>query len=43
MANSNIRSILILHDSQPETVKLLPILIAEMKGRRMRVVQLAAD
>jgi peptidoglycan/xylan/chitin deacetylase (PgdA/CDA1 family) len=37
------RGILILHDSQPETVKLLPMLIAEMKARKMKVVHLVAD
>lgn len=37
------RGILILHDSQPETVKLLPMLIAEMKARGMKVVHLVAD
>lgn len=37
------RGILILHDSQPETVKLLPMLIAEMKARQMKVVHLIAD
>lgn len=37
------RGILILHDSQPETVKLLPMLLAEMKVRKMKVVHLVAD
>lgn len=37
------RGILILHDSQPETVKLLPMLIAELKARRMKVVHLVAE
>jgi peptidoglycan/xylan/chitin deacetylase (PgdA/CDA1 family) len=37
------RGILILHDSQPETVKLLPMVIAEMKARKMRIVQLVAE
>lgn len=37
------RGILILHDSQRETVKLLPMLIAEMKVRNMRVVHLVAE
>ena len=37
------RGIVVLHDSQPETVKLLPMLIAEMKARKMKVVHLAAD
>jgi peptidoglycan/xylan/chitin deacetylase (PgdA/CDA1 family) len=37
------RGIIILHDSQPETVKLLPMLIAEMKTRHMRIVHLVAE
>ncbi len=37
------RGIAVLHDSQPETVKLLPMLIAEMKARKMKVVHLVAD
>jgi peptidoglycan/xylan/chitin deacetylase (PgdA/CDA1 family) len=37
------RGILILHDSQRETVKLLPMLITEMKARNMRVVHLVAE
>lgn len=37
------RGIVILHDSQPETAKLLPMLIAEMKSRQMKVVHLIAD
>jgi peptidoglycan/xylan/chitin deacetylase (PgdA/CDA1 family) len=37
------RGIVILHDSQKETVKLLPMVIAEMKARKMRVVQLVAE
>lgn len=37
------RGILILHDSQPETVKLLPMLIAEMKKRKMKAVALIAE
>lgn len=37
------RGIVILHDSQKETVKLLPMVIAEMKTRKMRVVQLVPE
>lgn len=37
------RGILILHDVQPETVKLLPMVIAEMKARHMKIVHLVAD
>ena len=37
------RGILILHDVQPETVKLLPMVLAELKTRKMRVVHLTAE
>ncbi len=37
------RGILILHDVQPETVKLLPMVLAEMKARHMKVVHLVAN
>lgn len=37
------RGIILLHDSQPETVKLLPMLLAEMKTRKMKVVTLVAE
>jgi peptidoglycan/xylan/chitin deacetylase (PgdA/CDA1 family) len=37
------RGILILHDVQPETVKLMPMLIAELKARQMRIVHLTAE
>ena len=37
------RGIVILHDNQSETVKLLPMLIAEMKSRNMRIVHLEAE
>jgi peptidoglycan/xylan/chitin deacetylase (PgdA/CDA1 family) len=36
------RGIVILHDVQPETVKLLPMVIAELKARHMRIVHLEA-
>jgi peptidoglycan/xylan/chitin deacetylase (PgdA/CDA1 family) len=34
------RGIVILHDVQPETVKLLPMVIAELKARHMKIVHL---
>jgi len=37
------RGIILLHDAQPETVKLLPMLLAEMKKRNMKVVALVAE
>lgn len=37
------RGIVILHDVQPETVKLLPMVIAELKARRMRIVHLVVE
>ena len=37
------RGILILHDVQPETVKLLPMVIAELKARHMKIVHLEAE
>jgi peptidoglycan/xylan/chitin deacetylase (PgdA/CDA1 family) len=37
------RGIVILHDVQPETVKLLPMVLAEMKARHMKVVHLVAE
>jgi peptidoglycan/xylan/chitin deacetylase (PgdA/CDA1 family) len=37
------RGIVLLHDSQQETVKLLPMVIEEMKARKMRVVQLVPE
>lgn len=37
------RGIVLLHDSQSETVKLLPLLIADMKARGMRIVHLVAE
>jgi peptidoglycan/xylan/chitin deacetylase (PgdA/CDA1 family) len=37
------RGILILHDVQPETVKLLPMVIAEMKTRHMKIVHLVVE
>jgi peptidoglycan/xylan/chitin deacetylase (PgdA/CDA1 family) len=37
------RGIVILHDSQKNTVKLLPMVIAEMKARHMRIVHLAVE
>ncbi len=37
------RGILILHDIQPETVKLLPMVLAELKARNMRIVHLTAE
>ncbi len=36
------RGILILHDNQPETVKLVPMMIAELKARQMKIVHLVA-
>lgn len=37
------RGIVILHDVQPETVKLLPMIIAELKTRHMKIVHLVAE
>jgi hypothetical protein len=37
------RGILILHDVQPETVKLLPMVIAELKARHMKIVHLVLE
>lgn len=37
------RGIVILHDSQAQTVRLLPMVIAEMKARNMRIVHLAVE
>jgi peptidoglycan/xylan/chitin deacetylase (PgdA/CDA1 family) len=37
------RGIVILHDVQPETVKLLPMVIAELKARRMKIVHLVVE
>lgn len=37
------RGIVILHDSQKETVKLLPMILTEMKVRGMTIVQIAAE
>jgi peptidoglycan/xylan/chitin deacetylase (PgdA/CDA1 family) len=37
------RGIVILHDVQPETVKLLPMVIAELKARHMKIVHLVAE
>jgi peptidoglycan/xylan/chitin deacetylase (PgdA/CDA1 family) len=37
------RGIIALHDNQPETVKLVPMLLAELKARKMRVVHLVAE
>jgi peptidoglycan-N-acetylglucosamine deacetylase len=37
------RGIIILHDNQPETAKLVPMLIAELKARRMKIVHLMAE
>jgi peptidoglycan/xylan/chitin deacetylase (PgdA/CDA1 family) len=37
------RGIVLLHDKQPETVKLLPMVIAEMKARKMRIVHLEIE
>ena len=37
------RGILILHDVQPETVKLVPMVIAELKARHMKIVHLTAE
>lgn len=39
----NDRGILVLHDSQKNTVDLLPMLIAELKARHMRIVHLVAE
>jgi peptidoglycan/xylan/chitin deacetylase (PgdA/CDA1 family) len=36
------RGIIILHDNQPETVKLVPMMIAELKARHMKIVHLVA-
>jgi hypothetical protein len=32
-----------LHDVQPETVKLLPMVIAELKARHMKILHLVAE
>lgn len=37
------RGIVILHDVQPETVKLLPMVLAELKARHMKIVHLVAE
>jgi peptidoglycan/xylan/chitin deacetylase (PgdA/CDA1 family) len=37
------RGMLSLHDNQKNTVALLPMIIAELRARRMRVVHLAAE
>lgn len=37
------RGILLLHDNQKNTVEILPMLIAELKARGMRVVHLAPE
>jgi peptidoglycan/xylan/chitin deacetylase (PgdA/CDA1 family) len=37
------RGIVILHDVQSETVKLLPMVIAELKARHMKIVHLVAE
>ena len=37
------RGIILLHDKQPETVKLLPMLLDEMKKRKMKVVVLVPE
>ncbi|HZP68788.1 MAG TPA: hypothetical protein VFB29_02490 [Pseudolabrys sp.] len=37
------RGILGLHDSKESTVELLPMIIAEMKARKMRVVHLTVE
>jgi peptidoglycan/xylan/chitin deacetylase (PgdA/CDA1 family) len=37
------RGIVILHDVQPETVKLLPMVIAELKARHMKILHLVAE
>lgn len=39
----NDRGILVFHDSQMNTVNLLPMVIAEMKARHMRIVHLVAE
>jgi hypothetical protein len=37
------RGIVILHDVQPETVKLLPMVLAELKARHMKIVHLVVE
>jgi hypothetical protein len=37
------RGIILLHDSQKNTVALLPMIIAELKARHMRIVHLEVE